>query len=250
MQRTQRLSRVVCAVVLCSLGALGIAQAQGREDTAIVSVNAGLQAATRRLSENVSLFKNVEQTPLSATLGNKGVPVVDLGGTIRIIGRLGANVAFTSVSNTGSAAVSAEIPHPFYFNRLRPISGEASVAHKEQVFHTDAALVLPSESMVVVVFGGPSFFSVKKDFVTDVTFNESYPYDTATFASATLTPLSASVTGFNAGVDLTWRLGPQWGVGGIVRYSRAEVPFKSGDLDFGTLNVGGLQAGGGLRLIF
>jgi hypothetical protein len=225
--------------------------AQTRSDTAIVSVNAGLQSDTQGLSENVALSKYAETTPLTVSMGKKGVPVVDLGGTVRILSNLGVNVAYTTLSDLNTAAVAAQIPHPFYFNRLRAVSGDApNVMHKETAFHTDAAFVIPSRAIMLVVFGGASFFSVKQDFVTDVSINESYPFDTAAFSNATLTRLSANVTGFNAGADVTVKLGRQWGVGGILRYSRAQVPFKSGDLDFGTIDVGGIQAGGGLRLIF
>jgi hypothetical protein len=230
---------------------IGTAFAQGRSDTVFISVNAGLQQDTQRLSESVTLRYNVEDTPMTATMGSKGVPLVDFGGTIRILNNLGVNVALSSLSDMDNAAVSAQIPHPFYLNRLRPVSGDAlNVTHKELVFHTDAAYVVPSSAINLILFGGASFFSIKQDFVTDVSIDESYPFDTATFASATLTRLTASATGFNAGADVTWKLGRQWGVGGIIRYSRASVPFKSGSLDFGSVDVGGLQAGGGLRLVF
>lgn len=250
MYTTRSLLCLAGKVVGCWFIAIGTPFAQDRSDTAIVSVNAGLQPNTHLLSERISLQKNVETAPVTVTLGNKGVPMVDLGGTVRIINSLGVNAAFSSLSDTGAAAISAEIPHPFYFNQLRPISGEATVVHDERAFHIDAAYVIPSETILLVLFGGPSFFSVKKDFVTDVAVNETYPYDTATFASATVTQLSANVTGFNVGADVTWRLGRQWGVGGILRYSRGEVVFRSQALDFGTITVGGLQAGGGLRLLF
>jgi hypothetical protein len=199
----------------------------------------------------VSLFKYAEPTPLTVSAGKGGMPMIDVGGTARIWNNVGAHVALTRLSNASSATIEAQVPHPFYFDRLRPVSGEATnVLHRELAFHTDGAYVIPSDSILLVVFGGLSFFSVTKDFVTDLSVNESYPFDTATFAGATLTRMSANVTGFNAGADVTVMVGRQWGLGGVLRYSRATVPFKSGDIDFGTQVLGGIQAGGGLRLIF
>ena len=55
---------------------------------------------------------------------------------------------------------------------------------------------------------------------------------------------SGSKTGFHGGAGLTWKLGPRWGVGGLLRYSRATVPFA------GRVAAGGLQAAGGLRVLF
>jgi len=46
--------------------------------------------------------------------------------------------------------------------------------------------------------GGPSWFSVGQDLVSDVTVTQTYPYDTAAFASATAVHRSRSRVGFNA----------------------------------------------------
>jgi hypothetical protein len=96
-----------------------------------------------------------------------------------------------------------------------------------------------------VLSGGLSLFNVEKAFIADVTYTETYPYDSATFSEAVLRRESLSETGFHAGADATFKLGRSWGVGGLVRYSKASVPFNDGSLD-----VGGLQLGGGVRVIF
>lgn len=242
--------RVLC-VVLLSTAIAQPAFAQGRTSTAIVSVNYGLQLDTQRLSESITLQKHAEPAPVAVTMENKGIPFFDIGMTLRIAGPLGANVALSSASDTDTADVTASIPHPFHFNRLRPISGQVSgVRRKETVLHTNAAYVIVSPSIDLVVSGGASFFSVEQSFITDVTFNESFPFDTATFRDATLTRGNARKTGYNAAADVIWKIGEAWGLGGIIRYSRASVPFTVGGIDFGDVEVGGLQAGGGLRLTF
>jgi len=241
--------RVLCGVLLTTL-LVHPAFAQGT-DKAIVSVNYGLQLDTQRLSESISLQKHAETAPVTATLENKGIPFFDIGMTLRIAGRLGASVALSRASDTDTADVTAGIPNPFYLDRLRPISGQVSdVQHKEVVVHTNVAYLVESPSVILVVSGGASFFNVDQDFVTDVTFTESYPFDTATFSGATVTVGSASKTGYNAAADVTWTIGESLGLGGIIRYSRATMPFTVGGIDFGSVKVGGLQAGGGLRLTF
>jgi hypothetical protein len=239
------------AALVASLVAVQPALAQERSDTVIVSVNAGAQLETARLDERISLEKYVETTPLEAMLGNQAVPFFDLGVTFHIAGGFGANVAFSTLSDTGTANLRAEIPHPFYFDRRRDISGQVpNVRRQEQVFHTNVAYVIEGEALDIVIAGGASFFSVKQDFVTDVHFTEEFPFDTAVFTAATLTRATASKTGFNASADLTWKINDAWGVGGLVRFSRARIPLTAGGIDFGTVDAGGVQAGGGLRLIF
>jgi hypothetical protein len=102
-----------------------------------------------------------------------------------------------------------------------------------------------------VVSAGPSFYSVKQDFVTDISYSETYPYDSATFAGATLVGQSQRKTGFNVGVDVGLRLARSVGVGGLFRYSKASLDFAVPNVSTPVkIDAGGLQAGGGLRLYF
>ena len=58
--------------------------------------------------------------------------------------------------------------------------------------------------------------------------------------------------GYNAGVDMTWRFARNVGVGLLVRYSNGKkefTPTGTGSQPV-EVTVGGLHAGGGLRLIF
>jgi hypothetical protein len=113
------------------------------------------------------------------------------------------------------------------------------------VANLSGVYVVVSGRFDVAVSAGLSFFEVEKDFVTDVTYTESFPYDSATFARADLERESRSRTGFHVAGDVTWKLGSHWGVGGLVRYAKAIGPFIGS-----TLDVGGLQAGGGIRVMY
>ena len=207
--------------------------------------NVGIQADTAGLSQSFTLTKNVEPAPIAAELAPAGVLLVDGGIVVRVAGNLGAGVSFSSSNHTADAEVTASIPHPFFFNRPRAITGVESVEHKEFATNVSGVYVVVSRRMDVGVSGGLSFFRVEKDFVTDVTFTESFPYDSATFVRAELNRERVSKTGFHLGADLTWKLGSSWGIGGLVRYSKASAPFSGGALD-----VGGLQAGGGIRVMY
>jgi hypothetical protein len=102
----------------------------------------------------------------------------------------------------------------------------------------------------VKVMGGPTFFNLKQDFVSAVTVNETYPFDTATFGSATTTQLSNTAVGFNAGVDISRPLSSVVGVGALVRYSRADVKFNGREISEQTVKAGGVEVAGGVRVRF
>jgi hypothetical protein len=213
-----------------------------------ISVSGGGQIDSTRLSESISLTKYVEPTPVEAEA--KGVlPFVDFGVALPLAGNLGAGVSVSYLTNRGEAEVTAQIPHPFYFDRPRPISGPVSgVRHKELATHINLVYFVPSPDIDLMFSGGASFFQVEQSLVSDIIYAETYPYDTASFVDATLTTARESKLGYNVGADVTWKLSPQWGLGGLFRFSRARVPFTVGALDAGTVTVGGVQAGVGLRL--
>jgi hypothetical protein len=216
----------------------------------IVSASGGVQVDTKRLSQSFELTKNFEPAPITAELSDSSVPFFDAGATFRIAGDFGAGVAVSFLSNTDDATVEASVAHPFYFDRDRTISGTVGVVHRETAVHTNAAYLLGTDRLTLLLFGGASFFKLEQDLVTDVEYDETYPYDTATFAEATLVSVSESKVGYNVGADVTWRLSPRWGIGGLLRYSHASIPLEAAGLDFGSVDVGGLMAGGGIRIMF
>ena len=97
---------------------------------------------------------------------------------------LGAGISWFNTEET--ASVSAQLPHPLYFNRNRSISGVSSpLTRSEMAVHLQAHVVVPAtNSLTVMGFAGPTFFNVEQQLVTDVNFVHTYPFDTATFSSA------------------------------------------------------------------
>ena len=148
--------------------------------------------------------------------------------------------------------MSALIPHPFTFNAPRSVSGTAiGLPKRELGVHIDAGWVVPANGRgQVTVFAGPSMYRVKQTVVTSITANEIYPYDTATFASATTVESSRSHIGANAGLDVSIRIAKYFGVGAIARYSRATIRLPAPDGSEVTVKAGGLQVGGGVRFRF
>jgi opacity protein-like surface antigen len=150
-----------------------------------------------------------------------------------------------------SASITAVIPHPLLFNAPRTVQGSNDdVAHSEQNVHVDLMYALPVRAVDVKVMGGPTFFNLKQDFVSGVTVNETYPFDTALFASATTKRVSKAAVGFNAGVDISRLLTSHVGVGALIRYSRADVKFDDPDIGKQTVKAGAVEVTAGVRFRF
>ena len=110
--------------------------------------------------------------------------------------------------------------------------------------------VTVNEAIEVAVFGGPTFFSITQDLVTDVQFTQTYPFDTATYTGATTDRQSESKVGFNVGADVSFFFSGHVGVGWLARFSRATIDVPTQDGGAVAVESGGFQTGGGLRLRF
>jgi hypothetical protein len=229
-----------------------IAGAQGLDSRVRVSVSFGIQTAGDSVSQNFTVTKNVEPAKISADIPLDQAPIFDIGGWVRLAGRVGAGVSFSRLSRSSDATINASIPHPFYFNQPRAISGTQPGLHEEEnAVHIDAvALAAATDHLELTVFGGLTVFSAKQDLVADVTYTESYPYDTATFTNATVVRQSASKTGYNLGADVSWMFSERVGVGGLFRFSRATADYSVSSTNQVSVDLGGLQAAGGIRFRF
>jgi hypothetical protein len=117
--------------------------------------------------------------------------------------------------------------------------------------HAQLQFSIPAtRQLILVLSAGPSRLNVEQELVTDVLYDEEYPFDIATFRSATTRASKASVTGFNAGADLRWMLGRHMGFGGMVRFIRGSVDLTTDNDRRIRVRAGGVQAGGGIRVAF
>ena len=85
--------------------------------------------------------------------------------------------------------------------------------------------------------------------VSGFSWKDEYPYDQATLVSTQTASGHASALGFHAGGDVAFFFGPGVGVGGSVQVSGATLKLTAGNAQ-ATINAGGVQAGGGLRVRF
>ncbi len=216
-------------------------------DRAYINVSGWYQPATS-FSGSAKPTAFAEPSEVDATYQTGSVPGFEAEGGARIWRNLAVGVGVSRFSKNGTATISAQVPHPFFFNKPRTVSGDAaSLARDETAVHLEALWMVPlTNRWQLALSGGPSWFSVNQDVVSDVAVTQTYPYDTATFASATTVHRSASKAGFNAGADVTFLLRPHVGLGFGVMFSHASVPLD----DTLTVDAGGAHVGGGLRVRF
>jgi hypothetical protein len=250
--RTCQMSWSVALFVVATVGATpAAAQSQGQPRFEI-SANVGAQIGGSKFTESAAFPSNGGE--IATVTVNHDVKTAfgfNLGAAVRIVPHFWMGVQYATADTTPTASVTAAIPHPILFNVPRTVEGSVDkAAHNERNVHLDFIYALPATGLDVKIMGGPTFFSLKQDFVSHVAVNETFPFDTATFASATTKRLSDTAVGFNAGLDISHALSSHVAVGALIRYSRASMTFADPDIGRQTVKAGGLEAGGGVRFRF
>ncbi len=228
-----------------------VAGARVDAQTVYVSVNGLFQVTSNDFDDSATIRVNVENGRFDTDYDVGGGFAFDVsGGVVVWQQRLAVGVGLTRFSTSTPTTINAQIPHPFFFNQARSVTGEFEGDRSELAVHIQARWLAPvNDKFLVTIFGGPSFFQVEQTIVNDIDYTESYPFDTATFTGAITDTQSESKMGFNVGGDFAYYFSNQVGVGGLVQYSGAtvEMTVPSGTMD---VKAGGLQVGGGLRLRF
>lgn len=222
-------------------------------DRIYVSVNGAFQVGGDDFGETVTFRENAEDGRFSTDYQVKSGPALNISVGASLWRNLGVGVGVTRYSKNTPTSFSASVPHPFFFNRPREVEGEVTGIEREELaVHIQArATFVPTERIQAVVFGGPSFFTVKQGVVNDFEITEAYPYDTATFSRGIFTTVDDSKVGFNVGADVGYFFTRQVGVGGSVQWAATTIdaPGSGGSGTF-DIKAGGFQAGAGLRLRF
>lgn len=216
-----------------------------------VVINGGVQLAPGSFGQAFTLTKNVEATPVTTDLSLTPGGYIDAGLRVRVTRTLSIGAVGFLGASRADGTLEAQIPHPFYFNRPRTISGDlAQLGHTEKGVHLELAYpVSVAKGRELTVFGGPSYISARQALVTDVRYTDSYPYDSAAYSTATTARVSAGAFGVNAGADVTWRLSRSVRAGLLLRYTWAPVSLTAGTGNVVEMHAGGLQVAGGLRIL-
>jgi hypothetical protein len=242
------------AGLLFLLGVLSAAPAAA-QDLVRLSVNVAQQATSTTVLQEGSFDRYFEQ---GSSTFERTVPkavVYDFGGSVRLWRAFHAGAAVSILENTGTGTLTARVPHPLQFNKPRTTTGDIADAKRTEIgSHIMFGWMIPAASgLDFLLFGGPSIFATEQLFVKSLSLSlnqEVFPFDVLAFPGAETETLSASVLGYNAGVDMTWRFARHFGVGLLLRYSSGKKEFTPTGSQPVEVTVGGLHAGGGLRVVF
>jgi hypothetical protein len=252
-------SIVALAVLACAMAAPAAAQVDRPAprppqptERVFISVDGIYQTGTEDFDDAASFSLNAETANFATAYEVKPGPAFSVAGSGLVTRGLAVGVGVTRFQRETPAGLTASLPHPFFFNRPRSLSGDVGSLNREELaVHVQARAVFPSPGRLqAMVFGGPSFFTVKQDVLTELGYTEAYPYDTVTLAPGQITEVSTSKTGFNVGADVGFFFTRQLGIGGTVQYAGATIEVESAGGDTIDVKIGGIQVGGGLRLRF
>ena len=175
----------------------------------------------------------------------------ELGAQFRIAGPLAVGATVQRFENDRNAAYTASLPHPFFFDQFRELSGAASgLTHEEIAVHLDAVFTKTWGPLTLDAFGGPSWFQTKTEVLVDVLYEEVFPYHEVLFQGVEGRVLESRPIGFNVGASATFRVAGFFGVDFGVRYSEARSKLFVEEGREIELDAGGLSVGLGLRFLF
>jgi opacity protein-like surface antigen len=219
----------------------------------VLNIDAGYRVGVD-LTRSFSAFDDffAEAGSIATNYGNRSGAAVDVLYAQPVKRSFGVGVGGDYYFRAPPAAVTARVPHPFFFNRLRTSTFDAeSLSTHEGAIHASAVWMPRAMGRLrILAFGGPSLFHVSQTVVTDVGLDEQYPYDTVTITGVRTAVRTSTRFGYHAGGDVSYLLRRSMGVGGGVRYSRAKLKFDNDDGVTTDGRAGGLSVVGGLRFRF
>jgi hypothetical protein len=253
MKRTNRL-----LLLLALLAPSPCPAAEAREPVSLpgrvrIAVDAGFWPTKPSFGDTRQYAEYAETSTVRTTYAVSGAGFgPDLSAQLRLYRGLGVLVGYSRTSRDESGHFDAQRPHPLYLARPRSLSGElGGYRYQEGALHVDLALASTRGRVDWGLFAGVTRFQVEADLLDRLAYDEAYPYDDLSLASAPARRVKESPTGFNVGGRLDYRFGRNLGAGVQLRYSRASVKLRAtSDATEAGFNAGGLQAGAGLRLYF
>ena len=243
---------MVCVVMSAGIPDAAQAQMIQWQDRGYISVNFGIQPQSREFTAVSAPEINGDPATITVDhhVGSGAFPDFAVG--YRLWENLGVHVGYSYFSKSETPTLVASIPHPAFGGQNRTATASAGdLSHSESAFHTHLLWMIPlSEEIEVAVLVGPTFYNIKQDFVDTVGVVETPPFTSVSINSVQQIEQSESAVAFTAGLDGTYRLTPRFGIGAFFRYSGASVDMELSGGNSVTVEAGGIQIGGGLRVRF
>jgi hypothetical protein len=251
----QRFLIVTVCVLLAASARDASAQAgQPWTDRGYFNLNVGFESGTGTLTDDRLFDLYGERGTTAVAAGVDSGALLDFSVGSRVWRNVSVGIGFHRGGSSGDAAVASSVPHPIFFNQNRPSAlNVTGLDRTERAVHLQFGYMIPvTEILHVHVFAGPSFFNLRQEVVSDVTFTESPPFTTVA-ATPVIARQSDSATGAHIGVDVGYtfieNVNAKLGAGMFVRYAGATANILVLQ-NVVESSVGGFQIGFGARVLF
>jgi hypothetical protein len=224
-----------------------------------ITINVPFQPLNNDFSESLSFADTVRRTEnvtFVASYESTRGALFDAGAGIRLANNLGAGVTASWFQRSSSGSFGLMVPNPIVANQPLDLAGSVSGLKRNELgIHIQALYALPLGNRTRVMFAaGPSIFNTRQDLVRSIEFEKLPGFTGLKFDRALIAEVEETVVGFNVGADITWTLSSHLGIGTVTRYTRAKATLdpgaESGVSRAIEVHAGGLQIGGGIRLLF
>jgi hypothetical protein len=224
-------------------------------DKGWVDVNFGVAVAAEKEYSSDFVFTRSLETGVGLALYTLPTGAsFDFGGGYMFTRYLGAGISFGGTAHEDTVGLGLSVPHPNFFDEdgLDVEVTDKPLMRIEGARHIQLmAVPWQTPRLRLRVFGGPTYFLVKQDTITNIRYTQTTlgRINLVNITSYDSQTSEGSGWGAHVGADFSLFFTRVVGVGGGVRISRGTVQFE----DYGGFDdrkVGGVQASGGLRLKF
>jgi hypothetical protein len=229
--------------------------AQDVDDRVFINIGFGVESGSSESNDTKQYTLYGEPATTNANTSWTSGSIFGFGADFRVIRNFTVGLSYHQETNASEAALSGTAPHPIFFNRPRSFEDvEGGLYRRENATHLSFGWIVPiNPKLDVLVSGGPSWFRLEQDVISDVIVEERAGDFSSVIIDPRITMQKRSDVGYNVGADATYIL---WqndrvrvGAGGFIRYTGAtsEVRLLVSDIE---TKVGGMQFGFGGRLRF
>ena len=223
-------------------------------DRGYFNLNVGFESGSDDFTDDASRPTYDETMMFSTAQSVDSGAFFDFSAGARVWRNVSVGIGFHQGSTDSDATVQGSVPHPLLFNRPRTFAlTVGGLERSERAIHLQFGyMVIVSNRITAHLMLGPSFFKVRQNVVSDVTFTEN-PGFTSVNATAVTAERVDTPVGFNLGVDLAYQIAEvnriKLGAGLLLRYAAATADILLLD-DTVESDLGGFHVGLGARIRF
>jgi hypothetical protein len=181
----------------------------------------------------------------------------DVGGGYMFTPMFGVGAAFTGDASEGYPTLRIRIPHPFFFNAHAEDETEGDLATMRSEGGINIQFVVNltprSDRWALRVYGGPTYYRVTQDVVTDINYTHSFspftPTQTVNITSYEIEEAEGTGWGAHGGADIGYFFTNVVGIGGGFRFGVGNVDLEDLIGEYSS-DTGAMSFYGGLRLRF